>query len=120
MPLNPIKYGTKLYALCEAETGYACSIILYNVRKGESNLEMISRLTENFKEKNHHVYMDNFYTSTKVFENLKLDGIFCCKTMRENSGGPKRNKILIKTFSKAEGIVMNNANGNYIGLKIME
>ncbi len=67
MLLKPVKFGMKLYALCEVKTGYACSLILYNNFKKESNVEMISRLTENYK-----------------MESLKSRSVFACGTMRDN------------------------------------
>jgi hypothetical protein len=41
MPFKPIKYGLKLYALCEAESGYVCKVILYNSNNKDTNLEII-------------------------------------------------------------------------------
>ena len=105
MPLKPFKYDIKLYALCEARSGYACSITLYSNKRKESNIEMINRLT------------NNFYTSVKLFENLKETVIYCCGTLRENRGGPKKCKSLINSFSKGEGILKNNENINYLCFK---
>ncbi|KAG0439423.1 PiggyBac transposable element-derived protein 4 [Dictyocoela muelleri] len=51
MPLKPIKYGIKLYAMCESKSGYACSIIQYNSKNSESNVEMLKRLTTNYTNK---------------------------------------------------------------------
>ena len=117
MPLKPFKYGIKLYALCKARSGYACSITLHSNKRKESNIEMINRLTNNFKNKNNHIYMDNFYTSVKFFENLKETGIYCCGTLRENRGGHKKCKSLINSFSKGDGILKNNGNINYLCFK---
>lgn len=117
MPLKPVKFGMKLYALCEAKSGYACSLILYNSNKKESNIDIIARLTEKYTMVNHNIYMDNFYTSVKVLESLKTNGIYSCGTLRENRGGPKKLKGLIKNFAKGDGILMNNESINYIGFK---
>ncbi len=64
MPLKPVKYGMKIYALCEAKYGYACSLNLYNNKIKDGNVEMIKKLTPDLKFLNHHIYMHNFYTST--------------------------------------------------------
>ncbi len=101
MPLKPIKYGMKLYAPCESNSGYAFSLILYSSNRKESNVEMINKLANSFLNKNHHIYMDNFYSSTKLFEDLKE----------------------IKTFHfqsfKREGILTNNGKLNYLRLRTM-
>lgn len=116
MPLKPVKYGIKLYALCESKSGYACSLIQYNSRKSESNVEMISRLTTNYQHKNHHLYMDNFYTSLKVVEKMSELGIYCCGTLRDNRGGPKNLKQEVKKLLKGEGYIFNNNSVNCLGM----
>lgn len=115
MPLKPVKYGIKLYSLCESKTGYACSIIQYNAKKPESNIDMLTRLTQNYKNKGHHLYMDNFYTSQKVFENLLEDKIYCCGTLRDGRGGPKDLKRSLKNYKKGEGICYKSEKTNCIG-----
>lgn len=116
MPLKPVKYGIKSYALCESKTGYACALIQYNSRKPETNLNMLVRLTKNYQNKFHHLYMDNFYTSVKVIEAMAEKGIYCCGTLRDNRGGPKDIKKIVKRFKKGEGLVYTNDLINCIGL----
>jgi hypothetical protein len=95
IPLKPIKYRIKLFALCESKSGYACNLILYNNKVKEGNLEMILKLTQNHKFFNYHIYMNNFYPRIKIFESLKK-GFYCRGTLRENRGGPKVYKPDIK------------------------
>lgn len=116
-PPKPIKYGLKLFALCESKTGYACSLSLHSNKIKDGNLEMIRKLSKSYEGLNHHIYMDNFYTSTKTFEALKENGFYCCGTLRENRGGPKGLKPQIKKLNKGEGVIMNNQKITYIGFK---
>jgi hypothetical protein len=116
-PLKPIKYGLKIFALCEAKSCYACNLILYNNKVKEGNLEMILKLTQNHKFLTYHFYIDNFYTSVKILEGLKGKGLYCCGTLRENRGGPKGLKSDINKFRKSEGLIMNNNKKNYLGFK---
>ena len=59
----------------------------------------------------------NFYSSIKLFNELKLKGIYCCGTLRKNRGGPKKYKPYLNTLLKGEGIIMNNGEINYIEFK---
>lgn len=116
MPLKPIKYGIKLYAMCESKSGYACSIIQYNSKGSESNVEMLKRLTSNYTHKFHHLYMDNFYSSKKVFDSMFNLDIYCCGTLRDNRGGPKNLKKTLKKFKKGEGLLYTDIDTNCLGM----
>ena len=107
----------KTYALCKAKSGYACSLNLYNNKIKDGNVEMIKKLTPDLKFLNHHIYMHNFYTSTQVFQSLLEQGFYSCGTIRENRGGPKGFKVLIKKLKKDEGYLMNNEKTVYLGFK---
>jgi hypothetical protein len=52
--------------------------------------------------------MDNFYSSIKVFDALKEVDVYCCGTLRENRGGPKGIKTILKKYKKSQGIILNN------------
>ena len=47
----------------------------------------MKKLTDDIKHKNHHVYFDNFFTSVKLLEDLKRDGIYGCGTARKDRRG---------------------------------
>jgi hypothetical protein len=101
MPLKLVKYWPKLYALCEAKTGYAYVITLYNKNRNESNLEIINRLTEHFLHRNYHFYMDNFYSGINLFECLKKRS-FLLWNCKRKWGGPKKLKSAINNLSRAK------------------
>ena len=44
-------------------------------------------LTEPLKGKFHHVYFDNFFTSTELLTDLEKDGVYACWTARKDRLG---------------------------------
>ncbi len=48
---------------------------------------VVMKLVHPIKIRGHHVYMDNFYTSPKLFSDLRLDGFGACGTLRVNRRG---------------------------------
>ena len=117
LPLKPIKYGLKFYAICESTTGYACSLSTYNKKNSEKNVDMIKKLVQKYQGYNHHLYMDNFYTSLNVFDMLFELGIYACGTLRDGRGGPTGIKHQLINFNKGEGVILNNGHLNCIGMK---
>ena len=45
---------------------------------------MVKKLTEDLKNKNHHVFFDNYFTSYQLLEDLEKDGIYGCGTARKD------------------------------------
>ena len=45
---------------------------------------MVKKLTKDLKDKHHHVYFDNFFTSYQLLEDLQKDGIYRCGTARKD------------------------------------
>ena len=87
-PQKPEKYGMKAYMLCEAKSGYLCNYTLY---RGVHRTvpEISERLLEPLYNRYHKLYMDNFYNSVHLSENLLQHQILTCGTMRMNRGFPK-------------------------------
>ena len=87
---NPDKYGIKTFTLCDSTNGYCCS---FDINVGETGNQTISKyrktydlvmsLLENYKKQGYIVYMDNFYTSPYLSDNLKvLEATGVCGTIR--------------------------------------
>ena len=59
------------------------------VEGGEKNLghRIVRDLTASLKGKHHHVYIDNFFTSSALMEDLHHDGIYACGTARKDRRG---------------------------------
>ena len=45
---------------------------------------MVKKLTENLKDKYHHVFSDNYFTSFRLFKDLEKDGIYGCGMARKD------------------------------------
>lgn len=48
---------------------------------------IVIKLLEGLEERGHHVYMDNWYTSTALFDELSARGFGACGTIRSNRKG---------------------------------
>ena len=91
MPAKPIKWGIKVWSLCEADTGYMCRFQVYTGREGAQEhgltFRVVDELMTPYRYTNICVYMDNFYTSPHLLEHLKARGILACGTVRSNRKG---------------------------------
>jgi hypothetical protein len=97
-PAKPDKFGIKLYAATEAKSGYVLGFEIYQgaVRPTDFseplNIEedltvttrtVLSLLTYcNLLDKGHHVYMDNYYTSPELFQQMHHLNTYACGTAR--------------------------------------
>ena len=69
IPLKPIKYGIKFYFLCKAKTGYVLDCIIYRgVMLTLRNI--VFNLLGRHLGHGYHVFMDNYYTSVALAEEL--------------------------------------------------
>lgn len=87
-PDKPAKYGIKLYILAEANSGYVTNFEIYS-GIGSTTHDTVNHLMTNFKNCNYRLYMDNYYNSVKLSEQLLKDGIYTCGTLRLPRGVPK-------------------------------
>ena len=93
LPLKPIKRGYKVWCLCDPITAYLFNYQIYLGKEETSEKEI--PLTErvvfdlisghNFQRK--LLYFDNFFTSLRLLENLKLQNIKVCGTIRPDGAG---------------------------------
>ena len=88
LPLKPIKRGYKGWCLCDPITGYLFHYQIY-LGKEETNGKEIplgERVVFDLISGHHfqgkHLYFDNFFTSLRLLENLKLQDIKACGTIR--------------------------------------
>ena len=88
MPDKPVKFGVKLFMLCDSKTGYCKNFTMYagkddravgNVSKTGA---VVTELVQDLLHSNHQLYMDNFYTSPICFKLLKDRGILAAGTSR--------------------------------------
>lgn len=75
------RFGIKSYELCEAETGYLLKLMIYAGKNQDleqdihgftnATSKVVLKLSEDYLEKGHCLYMDNFYNSVGLARFLK-------------------------------------------------
>ena len=102
-PAKPTKFGIKLYQVCEAKSGYCLGFDIYTgstpctqyaeaLGVGDETTTttrtVYGLLTRcGLLDKGHLVYMDNYYTSPELFEELRFHNTYACGTLRKNRKG---------------------------------
>lgn len=97
MPKKPVKLGFKVWACSCSCCGYLCTFSVYNGRLSDSSgkkvpqkglvKDVVHGLLERFYGQQHVVYMDNFYTSGPLIEELRSQGVFTVGTILKNAAG---------------------------------
>ena len=89
MPKKPVKWGLKLWCLCDSDTGYCVAFNVYigsNRDNQQANLDLgyrvVMGLIPNYLNKHYHVFADNFFTSVHLAEALLQAGTYLCGTTR--------------------------------------
>ena len=70
-------------------------------------------LMDGFTNKNHHLYIDNFYTSPKLLLDLEVKSTFCCGTVRMDHG---QFLLQFKTAKLQHGESILLRNGNMVAV----
>lgn len=72
------------------QNGYCHEFQIYT-RKVEGGIpeeglgaRVVKDLTRKITLKGHHIYMDNFFSSPKLFSDLYVEDIYCCGTVHSN------------------------------------
>ena len=89
-PMKPNQFHIKLFQVCEASSGYVLAFDIYSGKKVVIGLLNSSKLLKSA----HFIYMDNYYTSPELCEELHFRETYACGTVRANSKGlPEALKI---------------------------
>ena len=92
MSQKPVKFGIKLWMLCESETGYCSKFDVYVGKEaGAANNGVIgktgtivTRLCRGFEHRGYKLSVDNFHTGVPLFLKLSEMGIQACGAIRSN------------------------------------
>ncbi|KAJ6649681.1 PiggyBac transposable element-derived protein 4 [Pseudolycoriella hygida] len=93
MPNKPVKWGYKVWCLCDSYTGFVVAFFVYtgkedstkNISLGE---KVVTKLVEEANiERGSLVVMDNFFSSCSLYENLMDRETFACGTVKGTSKG---------------------------------
>ena len=100
MPKKPIKRGIKVWVLGDSSNGYFSRLDVYTGKKADGSTEhnlgarVVKHLTQDFKDKWHMVFFDNFFTSKALICDLEAMKIYSCGTARKDRKGfPQQLKV---------------------------
>ena len=116
LPDQPDKTGIKLYILAESKSGYVYNFDLHSGH-GKTTLETVHTLTEPIRNKGYHVYMDNYYNSVKVSEELLKHKIYSCGMLRVIRGAPNDLQEEFKFIKDDQTLFRSKGNIFVIGWK---
>ena len=91
LPAKPIKWGIKVWVLCESDTGYVYNMQVYTGKvegrqeKGMAHRVCMDLLTPVLGT-NLHVYMDNLYTSVGLLNDLHVRSVKACAGRKIHAG----------------------------------
>lgn len=83
---KPDKYGMKIYMLCDSATGYILRMVPY-VGDSKTVVAIVTELSEPYFGKWHTIYMDRFFTSPMIADNLWLKETRLVGTVMGNRRG---------------------------------
>ena len=90
MPKKPKRCGVKIWALCEAGTGYCSAFQVYTGREDDLQPELglsyrvVLGLMKNYLNKGYRLFIDNFFTSVQLVFDLLQNVTYTCGTLRSN------------------------------------
>jgi len=105
IPKKRKRFGIKIFKLCDS-TGYTCDMKVYLGKDRQRMAQhvtathaTVTELTRKIEGRGHNLYMDSFFSSPELFDDLAKKHIYCCGTVRPNSKGmpqdlrPKMTKL---------------------------
>ena len=89
MPKKPVKWGLKLWCLCDSATGYCVGFSVYTGASTEETYgldlgyRVVLSLMRNYLHCNRCVFADNFFTSVHLARDLLQADTYLCGTTRK-------------------------------------
>ena len=108
MPKKPVKFGVKNWVLADSVYPYVCNFQIYtgkNDRTPETGLShrVILDLAEPYFNKGHRLFMDNFYSSPALYQELYGKKTLACGTVRQDRKGMPEALMTKNTSGYARG-----------------
>lgn len=115
LPAQPCKFDRKVWEMADSTNGYVYGMQVYTGKSGIGQREdgfpsrVVTHLTRDLVGKNHHVYMDNFFSSASLFRSMLRDNIYSAGTVR-TKGWPqscilnacqRKTKVRVKLYTMA-------------------
>lgn len=83
---KPTKWGMKLYEVCDSSTGYVVRVEVFSGHAGNTS-ELVLRLLSGLLNRNHIVYMDRYYNSLTLTDELLRKNTQVVGTIQSNRRG---------------------------------
>ena len=89
IPSKPGRFGIKAFTLAESTSGYVLGSKVYTGKEAgvvqkDLGKKAVMSLMEPFLGKGYYLFMDNYYTSVGLFEELEERSTLACGTVRSN------------------------------------
>ncbi|KAK3741427.1 hypothetical protein QZH41_003983 [Actinostola sp. cb2023] len=90
MPAKPTKYGIKCWMAADSGNAYVVNFSVYLGREDQAprihglGYDVIMKMARPYLNKFHHLFFDNFFSSTRLVEHLQLQNTYACATVRPN------------------------------------
>ena len=104
IPTKRHRFGIKVFVICDCQTGVVLDFIVYAGSSTEFKLDknlgksgsVVMTLMKPYLNKGHSLFLDNWYTSPRLFEKLHEFKTGACGTVRKNRLGPVKFSQLTK------------------------
>jgi hypothetical protein len=104
IPTKRHRFGIKVFFICDCQTGVVLDFIIYTVSSTEFKLDknlgksssVVMTLMKPYLNKGHSLFLDNWYTSSRLFEKLHEFKTGARGTVRKNRFGPIKFSQLTK------------------------
>ena len=128
LPMKPIKRGFKIWCASCSCCGYLLKFQIYtgkelsqSAERGLAHRVVTDLILPRFGKKNHIVFMDNFFTSIPLFEELKQNATQACGTYRTNRAGFPRDLTTKQNLKQLKrGDFLTRHKGNMTALVWMD
>ncbi|XP_039504222.1 piggyBac transposable element-derived protein 4-like isoform X3 [Pimephales promelas] len=123
---KPTKWGFKLFVLADSSTGYTLDFAVYTGKSafasglGLAYDSVMSLLNKSSLGSGYHLYVDNFYTSPKLFMDLHNMNFGACGTYRDNMLGSPRATKNAMTKKDPRGTIRWIRDGPLVFVKWMD
>ncbi|CAG9327672.1 unnamed protein product [Blepharisma stoltei] len=102
MPAKPIKWGFKVFALCDSVSGYMWNFYIFSGKSQDdvhSTMRVVLRLIESLQGSfhKHYLFFDRWYSSIELFNSLSNLGLAATGTVNPNRKGLPKASISKKT-----------------------
>jgi hypothetical protein len=119
MPQKPHKWGIKAWALCESQTGYLYNWDIYRGAGDTTEVgltkKVVLQMAQPIAHNRHHIYMDNFFSSPELFNELADLELGACGTLRVNRRGVPDSVKKCKKMSRGDPPkIVRDGNMTYI------